>query len=99
LERNYVVICNRHKGIAGSLLFWGYYTNDDAKRSFSGYTSNLNECERYEQSIIRNGERGYKFPIYGVDFTPENWRKQDDFAIRIDQLNELGYRPMLIYYR
>ncbi len=33
MERRYVVICNRHRGIAGGLLFWGRHTEDNDKRS------------------------------------------------------------------
>lgn len=47
MNRNYVVICNRYKGIGGSLLFWGRKTKDDDERSFGGYTSDFNECEKY----------------------------------------------------
>lgn len=47
-EREYVIVCNEHKGLfAGCLLFWGERTADGEKRSFGGYTSNLDACERY----------------------------------------------------
>jgi hypothetical protein len=98
-NREYVIVCNRHKGIAGALLFWGIKTKDEQQqRSFGGYTSDLNGCERYTKDELNTSSLN-DFPIYGEDFNPDKWRKQGDFAIRIEQLKELGYRPMLIYYR
>lgn len=74
MERNYVVVCNRHKGISGSLLFWGNKTKDNAKRrSFGGYRSNFNECEKYTLQEIK--ESGYNFPIYGKDINHDNYMK------------------------
>ena len=98
LDRKYVIICNRYKGIGGTLLFWGSKTEDNAeKRSFGGYTSNFNACEKYTLEEIDNSN--YKFPVYGRDCNHDNYRKFEDFAIEICRLERLGYRPMLIYYR
>lgn len=97
LKRNYVVICNRYKGIAGSLLFWGRKTKDDYERSFGGYTSDFNECEKYTLEEIDNSD--YKFPVYGRDINHDNFKKVEDFAIEINRLKRLGHRPMMIYYR
>ena len=98
MNRNYVVICNRHKGIAGSLLFWGEYTEDDKERSFGGYTSNINQCEKYTFEELQ-ARKDYNFPVYKGNSKEKEWRKFDDFIIRIDQLKELGFRPITIYYR
>lgn len=97
MDRNYVVVCNEHKGIAGSLLFWGSKTEDNQKRSFGGYTSNFNECEKYTLDEIDNSD--YRFPVYGRDINHDNFKKVEDFAIEIKRLERLGHRPMLIYYR
>jgi hypothetical protein len=96
LNRDYIVVCNRHKGIAGSLLFWGEHTKYDDKRSFGGYTSDFNTCEKYTLEEIKNS--GYNFPVYGRDCNHDNYLKFEDFAIEIKRLVRLG-RPMLIYYR
>lgn len=93
IKRDYVIVCNRYKGLAGSLLFWGIHTEDNEERSFGGYTSDLNNCEKYALGEFKEDE----FPIY--EGNKDKWEKYQDFAIRIDQLKELGYRPMLIYYR
>lgn len=52
-ERKYVLISNRTKGDKDKLLFWGLLTCDDEKRSFSGYTHNFTECERYTLDEIK----------------------------------------------
>lgn len=95
ISRNYVVVCNRHKGLAGALLFWGVKTKDNEERSYGGYTSNLNYCEKY--TLEEAKDRRYNFHEYTGNTC--DWKKFDDFYIRIDQIPELGYRPMLIYYR
>jgi hypothetical protein len=97
MNRDYVIVCNRYKGIGGSLQFWGYKTKDDEKRSFGGYTSNFNACEKYTLEEIEKS--GYNFPVYGKELHHDNFRKADDFIIKISRLKALGYRPMMIYYR
>lgn len=97
MERNYVIVCNRHKGIGNStLLFWGRETEDNVeRRSFSGYTSDFNSCEKYTLEEIENS--GHNFPVYGRDCNYDNYRKFGDFAIEIKRLRRLG-RPMKVYY-
>lgn len=97
MERNYVIVCNRHSGIDGSLLFWGNKTKDNQKRSFGGYTSDFNNCEKYTLEDIEKSD--CKFPVYGKELHHDNWREAEDFIIEISRLKALGYRPMMIYYR
>ena len=97
LKRNYVIVCNEHKGIAGSLLFWGTHSKDEEKRSFGGYTSDFNACEKYTLKEIEDSN--YSFPVYGKGVNHDNYRKVDDFVIEIKRLRVLDCRPMLIYYR
>ena len=34
LDREYIIVCNEHKGVfAGALLFWGHKTEDNEKDS------------------------------------------------------------------
>ena len=61
MKREYVIVSNRHQSrFPGCVLFWGYRTEDNEKRSFGGYTYGLDKCERYtlEESIAKiwNGE-------------------------------------------
>lgn len=98
MDRKYVIICNRYKGIGGALLFWGNKTEDNTeKRSFGGYTSDFDNCERYTLEELEKSD--YNFPVYGRDCNHDNYRKFEDFAIEIGRLERLGHRPMLIYYR
>lgn len=88
MEREYVVVCMRHKGvIKDALLFWGEYTQDCEKRSFGGYTVDVDKCEKYTIDELSN----YKFKVWGVDFDGHIPRSIDDFAIKVDDLLKLGY--------
>lgn len=95
LDRKYVIVSMCHKGIAngGALLFWGVRTEDDQKRSFGGYTSNLDTCEIYTKEEIVNSS--YKFPFYKKGYKP---KKDIDYAIPINELENFG-RKMTIIYR
>ena len=63
MNREYVIVCNEHKAMfPGCLLFWGNKTNDEEPRSFGGYTSDIDKCERYSEEELL--ESGYKFPFY-----------------------------------
>lgn len=97
MERKYVIICNRHKSIYNGLLFWGTRTKDDAKRSFGGYTSDINGCELYTLEEINNS--GYKFNIYGKDCNHDNYKMFDDVVIEVKRIKSLGYRSITIYVR
>lgn len=90
-DREYVVVCNEHSGYyPGALLFWGEYTQDDAeKRSFGGYTSDLDKCEKYTLEEIQKS--GFKFPICDGRMTNKSFKQHRDVAIKISQLCELGY--------
>ena len=97
MNRDYVIVCMRHRAIApGALLFWGAYTADKEKRSFGGYFSDFEKCEKYTLEEAVNG-MSQSCKVWGDKRV--NYRKTDDFIIRIDQLEEYGYRPMLLYIR
>lgn len=91
IKRDYVIVCNEHSGYyPGVLLFWGELTPDDAeRRSFGGYTSDFDHCERYTLDEIRRS--GFNFPVYDGRMTSMSFKKHRDVAIKISQLNELGY--------
>lgn len=97
MGRDYVIVCNRHKSIYGGLLFWGLKTKDEEKRSFGGYTGDINSCERYTLEEATNN--GYNFPVYGKGCNHDNFKQFDDFIIEIKRLERLGYKPITIYAR
>lgn len=90
MKREYVIVCNEHSGYyPGALLFWGEYTADLEKRSFGGYTSDLDKCERYTLDEIRDNV--YHFPIYDGRMTKKSFKQYRDVAIKVEQLKDLGY--------
>lgn len=88
MNREYVIVSNKHKGIfSGCLLFWGHLTNDTESRSYGGYTSDFNKCERYT------------FPLYNGEDEIE-FKKIENVIIRIDDLLAFDWlKTMTVVYR
>lgn len=99
LDREYIIVCNEHSGIfRGALLFWGHKTEDNEKRSFGGYTSDIDKCERYTLKEIK--DKGYNFPIYKQDMELQDFLKLDDVIIKYRDLIHIdGLKTMKIIYR
>ena len=98
MSRDYVVVCNKHNAIfLGCLLFWGHRTQDEESRSFCGYTSDINKCERYTAEELYNS--GYKLPIYNGENEAE-FRKIDNVIIKVDDLLAFDWlKTMTVVYR
>lgn len=97
-ERKYVIVCNEHSGMfRGTLLFWGSRTQDEQERSFGGYTSDIDSCELYSISEVK--EKGYHFPKYHDGMTWEEFRGYDDILIEPECLEKLGYKQMRVWYK
>mgnify|MGYP000092217642 FL=1 len=98
MDRKYVIVCNKHKAMwNGCLLFWGHLTYDDESRSFGGYTSDLERCERYTLEEIQ--DEHYTFPIYDEGtMTRRDFLNCEDIVISIPQLVKLGYGFMKVAY-
>ena len=99
LDREYIIVCNEHKGVfAGALLFWGHKTEDNEKRSFGGYTSDIDKCEMYTLKEIR--EKNYHFPVYEKGMSFYDFLKLDDVIItKTDLLRFKELKTMKIVYR
>lgn len=99
LDREYIIVCNEHKGIfTGALLFWGHKTEDNEERSFSGYTSDIDNCERYTLKEIE--EKGYHFSIYESGMSFCDFLKLNDVIIKkIDLLRFKELKMMKVVYR
>lgn len=99
LDREYIIVCNEHKGIfTGALLFWGHKTEDNERRSFGGYTSDIDKCEMYTLKEIK--EKELSLPVYKEGMSFYDFLKLDDVVIRKRDLlrfNEL--KTMRIVYR
>ena len=98
MSRDYVIVCNKHRGMfPGCLLFWGHYTDDNDKRSFGGYTSDINKCERYTAEDLYN--YGYNFPIYNGENEAE-FKKIENVIIKVDDLLAFDWlKTMTVVYR
>lgn len=99
MSRDYVIVCNEHKGIfTGALLFWGHKTADEENRSFGGYTSNIDECEMYTLEEIKQNK--FKFPIYDNSMKIQEFEALPDVAIKKQDLfNMECYRHMHAVFR
>ncbi|MBU3811234.1 MAG: hypothetical protein H9893_06230 [Candidatus Niameybacter stercoravium] len=60
-------------------------------------SDNFISLKALRKALSKRG--GYNFSFYGIrQCNKSNWRKKEDFYIHIDQLEELGCRPMKVYY-
>lgn len=82
-NREYVIVSFEHSG-QSDLVFWGSLTDDKEKRSFSGYTFDLNSCERYTQDEIIEADNPALF--YQGESLHELMKSYMDVAIKVDDL-------------
>lgn len=99
LDREYIIVCNEHKGIfPGALLFWGHKTEDNEERSFGGYTSDIDKCEMYTLREIE--EKKYLFPVYEKGMPFYDFKKLNDVIIKKEDLLRFDeLKTMRIVYR
>lgn len=102
-DRQYVIVCRRHKALLSpALLFWGSLTDDDAKRSYGGYTMDIDKCERYTRDELEKwrGNLKEEYPFFDELKTKSNFYRQDEILIRIwDLEHTLGYRKYTVLTR
>ncbi len=98
-KRDYVIVCNEHSSIIrGALLFWGSRTEDDAKRSFGGYTCRIDKCERYTREELESfrGNLKKEYPFFD-EIEPGTFNQQNEVLITVQDLKKkLGYREFHI---
>lgn len=82
-NREYVIVSFEHSG-QSDLAFWGLLTDDKEKRSFSGYTFDLDSCERYTQDEIIEADNPALF--YQGESLYELMKSYVDVAIKVDDL-------------
>lgn len=80
----------------GHCLFWGRLPDDNEKRSYSGYTMDLNECERYtrEEAFFSKDIYEYNGERFG-----ELVQKDSDgtLAITLNDLSKLGQKKTILW--
>lgn len=96
--RKYVIVSNVHSGASSAnILFWGRLTADNEKRSFGGYTADIDSCERYTMDEIVAFST--KFAVYHLGMTYEDFRKRRNIIIEPKDLGKLGLSTMRIWYK
>ena len=102
-DRQYVIVCRRHKALLSpALLFWGSLTDDDAKRSYGGYTMYINKCERYTRDELEKwrGNLKEEYLFFDELKAKSDFYRQDEILIRIWELEHiLGYRKYTVLTR
>lgn len=103
-ERKYVIVCNERIGtVKDALLFWGSLTDDSKeKRSFGGYTCQIDKCERYTRKELEEfrGDLKAEYPFFDELKNECDFFKKDEVLISIDDLKEkLHYREFKILAR
>lgn len=87
-ERNYVILSIKWTGDA--LIFWGSKSEDTQKRSYSGYTNDIQSCERYTFEEARS-ERSEFHEYKGESISELKQIDRDgSWIIQIDELEKLG---------
>lgn len=104
-DRKYVFMNMDHdRWPRGAALFWGSLTGDNApKRSFSGYTTRIDKCERYTRRELEEYRKGLEscYPFFDElkNQSLQGIRKYEDVLITIDELERLGFRNWSIMIR
>lgn len=95
-ERKYVIVATEHPTWpAGALLFWGHHTGDNEERSFGGYTTRWDKCEKYTREELIRWRGGAKehYPFFDeLDITcPLDFLKHEEVLCTLEELEKIGY--------
>lgn len=89
-ERKYVIVCNEYPAIfKDALLFWGHLTDDSSeKRSFRGYTCQIDKCERYTRKELEEfrGDLKHKYPFFDELKKESDFFRKSEVLISVDDL-------------
>lgn len=98
-SREYVIVSPKHSNFpfSGALVYWGHLSADNEKRSFGGYTFNLDKCERYTLKEVLDKRKDlylYHGESYREMFQHENViiKVSELFAIEDLQKATMVYR-------
>lgn len=95
-ERNFVIVSNEHDSWPrGALLFWGRLTADDEKRSYGGYTTRWDKCEKYTREELTKWRGGLvkEYPFFDeLNIRSDyDFRKHAEVLCTLADLEKLGY--------
>lgn len=94
-KREYVLVSVKWSRGEGYLLFWGSLSNDTENRSYSGYTMDLDTCEKYTIEEIREE----CLPIWKGQSFYELVKEDSNgtWAVKINDLHNLGQKKTIIW--
>lgn len=97
MERNYVIVCNEHRSWpTGTLLFWGEHTEDDQERSFGGYTTRWDKCEKYTREELERFRGGLKkqYPFFDEIWpgSQRTFKEYNEVLCTMENLESIGYK-------
>lgn len=91
-RREYVLLSWKWSYNKDILMFWGSQTEDDEKRSFGGYTMDVEGCEKYtKEELVKahhrfwNGQKMYELDT------------DQSYAIKLSDLHKFGRKKTIIY--
>lgn len=90
-KREYVLVSWKWSWQNGYLLFWGKRTEDQEKRSYGGYTQDLDACEKYTKNELK--DKGFPFwkskSLLRLD-------KEKSYAVKLSDLYKFGTRQTVV---
>jgi len=94
MKREYVLVSIKWCRNKDYLIFWGTETADNApKRSYSGYTMDLDGCEKYTKEELEKERH-----LFWDGKTPAYKLIQDEsYAVKITDLHHFGRKMTIIY--
>ena len=102
-DRQYVIVCREHKALLSqALLFWGSLTDDDAKRSYGGYTMYIDKCDRYTRDELEKwrGNLKEEYPFFDELKDKSDFYKRQEILIRICDLEHtMGFQRYTVLTR
>lgn len=97
-DQKFVIVSNKHSGNwPGCLLFWGQLTSDGGRRSFGGYTTGIDKCERYSEDDIVSW--GGPIVFYHPGMSYGKFLRYEDVAIEPKDLRNLGLSTLRVWYK
>lgn len=88
MERIWVLASNKHRQ-DDLLQFWGSYTPDEEERSYGGYYTDFDKCEKYTTEEKETGF-GSHYPTLDSNSGAYKLCSTEHFWIKISELEKLS---------
>lgn len=90
MNREWVLASNKHRNNT-LLQFWGEHTEDEEKRSYGGYYTDFDRCEKYTTEEKETGS-GCMYPTLDSSASGYALSHTEHFWIKISELDKLTER-------